>query len=341
MLQTDKGHPDQDSVAPYRALGRGKPFADAVLLMETFGFRAISQPLKYSREERQKWADTVYRSCADLAALWGIPERAIGGYGRLALGMPIAGSPSALAAYHDRARAITVAASSTDFARAWILAWDHMLGDMARQPSPGRTPFPRDPEASPLLSASLPLYCRSGYRGHERFHILTPALLRERLQQAPKSPHQPGWVEDWMRTVVALRWKSTAGQIRPTEYFVASQKAEGRKIQPYWSAPQEMMARALSFWIAHQADQNGVRNPWLAQPVLSLPRPLAPAAQSAIERGLKSLVPVLDQQGATLVHDMRKWAALMESVQMPQAVPEDFLEDPSDMATEEEGSHPH
>lgn len=341
MLQTNKGHSSHDAMTPYQPFTRTKPSYDAVSLMETFGFRAVSQPLTYSREQRQDWANTMYQTCSDIASLWDIPQRAIGGYGRLALGMPPTNPQPAPAVYHTRMRAITAGLSSVDFARAWIMAWDHALGDMARQPADGRTPFPHDSAESPLLSASLAYYCRSGYRGHERFHILTPALLRERLQKAPESPHQPEWVRDWMRTVVALRWKSTAGQIRQTEYFVASQKAEGRKIQPYWSAPEEMMARALSFWMAHKAQKNGVRNSLLTETMISMPRPLAPTARSAIEKGLKAILPVLDQQGDVLIANLKRWSDLMETARLPQAETKDWLADQAVEIADSEDNRPH
>ncbi len=220
---------------------------DENTVARTFGLRTVALRGPHARQSRTAWLNALYDACADLAEAMKIPERFVGFDGRLAVNMR-SGVSGATHGYLPRARQVILDMEqpSGHLAHAWTLAVDHLLGDLARQPTPMKPRLPHVTAREPLLSMGLPAYCQSGYRSYERFSILTPSMLEDRLDRAPSSPREDALVRAWMRFAVALRWHIGRETIDRTRYFTESIIAEGRKTRPSKSAPHEMIARAVA-----------------------------------------------------------------------------------------------
>ena len=220
---------------------------DENTVARTFGLRTVALRGPDARRLRTAWLNALYDACADLAEVMKIPPRFVGFDGRLAVSLRT-GADGATHGYLPRARQIVLDMSepSGHLAHAWTLAVDHLLGDLARQPTPMKAKLPHVTGREPLLSMGLPAYCQSGYRSYERFSILTPSMLEDRLDRAPSSPREDALVRAWMRFAVALRWHIGRESIDRTRYFSESILAEGRKTRPSKSAPHEMVARAVA-----------------------------------------------------------------------------------------------
>lgn len=288
---------------------------DPVILSRTLGFRSVSVPASAQGRDIAEWTQRSLVGFQSLARSLGMPPRAMGVYGRLGLVMP----PRAEWSFYPRHIAasdhIVVGAHARDVVGIWVNAVDRMLYDCSQEAHPGHPAIPWGPNNAPWYASNqLKSYCQSGARGDERFHILTPAILRQRLQDAPVSPREPDLLKNVMGLALSLRWRSQNGRIQPTPYFLSCQKAEGRKTnQPYWSSPSIMVSRAITAWCAHHLAASDHPDPWVAHNTLQYsPKPLPDEIRIQLKRNLADLMPLMERQMPGLLVSLRSWAEQRE-----------------------------
>lgn len=282
---------------------------DPFALVEAFGFRSLRSPADSDPQQMRDLYRRVFVACGRLASITGLPPRAISLKGRLGLDFTATNAPgTGPGAHYNRAsQTFSIQAGPPlNLAFSWLAGLDHLLGDMTRQPHGNVPPWPQG--GSPFLSGKLAMYTKSGFNQGERFDILTPAMLRARLEQAPVSPVEPDLVKALMETVIATRWRGRSGQIEPTSYFNACKKAEGRKTVPYWTSPTRMLLHALTTEIARIGGASTMRGGNdVASTEIFDDRPLEPALRRVLQDGIATLQP-LPSQFKTMRDHLLRWS---------------------------------
>jgi hypothetical protein len=103
--------------------------------------------------------------------------------------------------------------------------------------------------------------------GHEWFHALDHALGRQYLERGLSSPFASRYSKKMPPGPVKKAWRNLLGTVRGTEYVRNAEKIgdnQGRK--HYWTAPEELLARAFDAYIDDKLKAQGRENAYLSDP---------------------------------------------------------------------------
>lgn len=170
--------------------------------MEAFGFRGVEFGLWAAQDERQKSVNLAFEALHDLAAILGLPTRAISFDGRLALAFGARGSGRASAHYEPLRQVInlTKLRGAGVLAHEWFHALDHYCGEFGRKDAYGSAPRyvsgGHERAGIPAVGLGLPGPVRIAWR-EVIWHLYTQ---RVRPEDA---------VEHYQREIVRLEgWRS-------------------------------------------------------------------------------------------------------------------------------------
>ncbi len=220
-------------------------------MREDFGFRGVNFGNWVNQKERQEHLNHAFDAFHDLAAMLGVPPRALSLNGMLGVAFGAQGKGKAAAHFvpGDNEINVTKTAGAGALAHEWAHALDHYFAvQMGPRGARARKPF---------LSTLLGTTGESGVRPEV---VAAFRDIVETMRTKPLTAEERAQSKNSYQLRQAMR----------SDYDRASgalDAAKGRNKQ-YWSTDWEMFARALESWAMYRLKAGDLRSDYLVQQTL-------------------------------------------------------------------------